>query len=109
LPLPVGPDWTELMRSVPAPTTGDVVDLILDDHRWFEEAMRELRLDTRDREPVRADLSAVLVAHAEAEEAKVYPTLRLGAGFATERARRLADDCGSLDNVRRLVAEIKTR
>jgi hemerythrin-like domain-containing protein len=55
---------------------GDVVEIILADHRWFEEALRELRDVTSDREAVLADLATVLIAHAEAEESKVYPTLR---------------------------------
>lgn len=55
---------------------GEVVEIILADHRWFEEALRELRDVQSDREAVLADLATVLIAHAEAEEAKVYPTLR---------------------------------
>ncbi|TWD84086.1 hemerythrin HHE cation binding domain-containing protein [Kribbella amoyensis] len=55
---------------------GDVVELILADHRWFEEALRELRDVRSDRAAVLADLAAVLIAHAEAEESKVYPSLR---------------------------------
>ena len=64
------------MAAIPGPTHGDVVELILDDHRWFEETLRQLRDETSDRESLRADLSAVLIAHAQAEEAKVYPVLR---------------------------------
>jgi hemerythrin-like domain-containing protein len=55
---------------------GDVVEIILADHRWFEEALRELRDVRSDREAVLADLATVLIAHAEAEESKVYPALR---------------------------------
>jgi hemerythrin-like domain-containing protein len=55
---------------------GDVVELILADHRWFEEALRELRDVRSDRGAVLADLATVLIAHAEAEESKVYPSLR---------------------------------
>jgi hemerythrin superfamily protein len=55
---------------------GDVVEIILADHRWFEEALRELRDVQSDREAVLADLATVLIAHAEAEEAKVYSSLR---------------------------------
>ena len=57
-------------------TGGDVVEIILADHRWFEEALRELRDVQSDRAAVLADLATVLVAHAEAEESKVYPALR---------------------------------
>lgn len=62
--------------STPRPTSGDVVELILDDHRYFEQLLRELRDATADRKAARAALSAVLIAHGEAEEEKVYPQLR---------------------------------
>ena len=51
------------------PVQGDVVDLILDDHRTFETLLRELRNEGADREGVRQQLSELLVAHGEAEEA----------------------------------------
>lgn len=54
----------------------DVIDLILADHRRFESLLRNLRSTESDRAAARAQLSAVVVAHAEAEEAEVYPTLR---------------------------------
>ncbi|MGW7686342.1 hemerythrin domain-containing protein [Kribbella sp. NPDC054772] len=62
-------------RILPS-ASGDVVEIILADHRWFEEALRELRDVRSDREAVLADLATVLIAHAEAEESRVYPTLR---------------------------------
>jgi hypothetical protein len=58
------------------PTEGDVVDLILADHRRFEELLRDLRDSTNDRDAVRRTLATLHVAHAEAEEQEVYPTLR---------------------------------
>ncbi|CAA9376038.1 MAG: Hemerythrin domain protein [uncultured Nocardioides sp.] len=58
------------------PTSGDVIDLILDDHRRFEGLLRDLRDSTSDRDGVRRALSALHVAHAEAEEKHVYPALR---------------------------------
>ena len=64
------------MPTILPATGGDVVEIILADHRWFEEALRELRDVRSDREAVLADLATVLIAHAEAEESKVYPTLR---------------------------------
>lgn len=160
------------------PVSGDVIDLILEDHRRFEALMRQLRDSTSDRDAVRRALSALHVAHAEAEEKHVYPKLRskdaiteheaehgeeehaegheamlkvlelkgtdtqafddaveelatalnhhlteeeltilnpareevsekvraeLGEAFATERNRQLDADCGSVDNVRRIV------
>ena len=65
---------TDLDLSLP--TEGDVVDLILDDHRRFEHLLRELRDSSSDRERVRGLFATLHVAHAEAEEAEVYPTLR---------------------------------
>jgi hemerythrin superfamily protein len=61
---------------IPRPTQGDVVELILDDHRAFEDLLRECRRSDRDRATARAALAELLVAHAEAEESEVYPTLR---------------------------------
>jgi len=58
------------------PTSGDVIDLILDDHRRFEALLRDLRDASGDRDAARKAFSALHVAHAEAEESKVYPTLR---------------------------------
>jgi len=58
------------------PVSGDVVDLILDDHRRFEALLRELRDASSDRGAVRQAFSTLHVAHALAEESKVYPRLR---------------------------------
>ena len=58
------------------PTEGDVLDLILDDHRRFEALLRELRDSSADRDAVRRAFAALHVAHAVAEEQEVYPTLR---------------------------------
>lgn len=58
------------------PESGDVIDLILDDHRRFEALLRELRNAEADRDAVRQAFSTLHVAHAEAEEKDVYPTLR---------------------------------
>lgn len=62
--------------EIPRPTSGDVVELILEDHRLFEALLRDLRDATADREAARAALSAVLIAHGEAEESKVYSNLQ---------------------------------
>ncbi len=58
------------------PISGDVIDLILEDHRRFETLLRQLRDASADRDAVRRAFSALHVAHAEAEEKYVYPTLR---------------------------------
>ncbi|MFD3546317.1 hemerythrin domain-containing protein [Streptomyces sp. NPDC058655] len=157
---------------------GDVVALILDDHRTMEDLFRRMRSVEADRAGALAEFSALLVAHGEAEEAEVYGALKrfkdvdneevehgseehtegnkallallevsevgsdewdarledlvkavshhldeeertilngaregvpddrrveLGAAFLRERKRLLAADCGSVENVRRLV------
>ncbi len=164
------------------PVQGDVVELILDDHRRFEALLRELRDSSSDRDAVRRAFSALHVAHALAEEDVVYPKLRrkraisgheeehsteehaegheallavlelkgtdtpsfdeaveklsatinhhlaeeeqtvlnparedvgdrvraeLGEAFAKARNAHLDDDCGTLDRVRRIVAEAR--
>lgn len=55
--------------------TDDVVELILADHRRFEELLRDLRDRNADRAARLAELADLLVAHAEAEEREVYPRL----------------------------------
>src|SRR6476620_9847395 len=58
------------------PVQGDVVELILDDHRRFEALLRDLRDSSSDRDAVRAAFATLHVAHATAEEKHVYPQLR---------------------------------
>jgi hypothetical protein len=58
------------------PVSGDVIDLILDDHRLFESLLRDLRDTSNDRDAVREAFATLHVAHAEAEEKHVYPKLR---------------------------------
>ena len=58
------------------PVSGDVIDLIVDDHRLFEQLLRQLRDATQDRDAVRHAFADVLIAHGEAEEELVYPVLR---------------------------------
>ena len=165
------------------PIQGDVVDLILDDHRRFEALLRDLRDSSQDRDAVRRAFATLPVAHAEAEEKHVYPALKrkdavdddeadhgveehaegneallavlelkgtdtqafedaveelarlvnhhlteeeltilnpardevgekvradLGELFATERNRQIDEDCGRIENVRRLVAQARS-
>lgn len=61
--------------TIPRPTSGDVVDLILTDHRLFESLMRDMRDSTADRQAAREAFAQVLIAHGEAEEEKVYSSL----------------------------------
>ncbi|MEJ7794886.1 MAG: hemerythrin domain-containing protein [Nocardioides sp.] len=58
------------------PQQGDVIDLILDDHRRFEALLREMRDSSSDRDAVRSAFATLHVAHALAEEKLVYPKLR---------------------------------
>ena len=58
------------------PVSGDVVELILEDHRRFESLLRDLRDSTSDRDGVRRALATLHTAHAVAEEKHVYPRLR---------------------------------
>lgn len=62
--------------EIPRPTQGDVLELILDDHRLFEHLVRECRRNDSDRAAARTALAELIVAHGESEEEKVYPTLR---------------------------------
>jgi hemerythrin superfamily protein len=57
------------------PEQGDVIDLILDDHRRFEALLRDLRDSSSDRDAVRRALATLHTAHAIAEETHVYPQL----------------------------------
>lgn len=61
--------------TIPRPVSGDVVDLILEDHRLFEALMREMRDSSADRAKAREAFADVLVAHGEAEEQEAYPRL----------------------------------
>lgn len=58
------------------PVQGDVIDLILDDHRRFEALLRDLRDSSSDRDAVRRAFATLHTAHALAEERHVYPRLR---------------------------------
>src|SRR6476469_9581247 len=58
------------------PVSGDVIELILEDHRRFESLLRDLRDSSSDRDAVRRAFSTLHVAHALAEEKHVYPKLR---------------------------------
>lgn len=67
---------TSTSIEVGQPVSGDVIDLITDDHRLFERLLRQLRDETQDRDTVRQAFAAVLIAHGEAEEELVYRVLR---------------------------------
>ena len=75
------------MIDLGRPESGDVIDLIIADHRRFEALLRDLRNAESDRERVRAAFSALHVAHSEAEEKHVYPALRRKSAIDTEEVQ----------------------
>ncbi|MFI1413405.1 hemerythrin domain-containing protein [Streptomyces sp. NPDC020707] len=56
--------------------TRDVVELILADHRKMEDLFRQMRSVEADRSAALKEFADLLIAHALAEEAKVYPALK---------------------------------
>ncbi|WP_328622737.1 hemerythrin domain-containing protein [Streptomyces sp. NBC_00354] len=54
----------------------DVVAVILEDHRTMEDLFRRMRSVEEDRAGALAKLSALLIAHGEAEESEVYGGLK---------------------------------
>ncbi|MBB4717055.1 hemerythrin domain-containing protein [Streptomyces luteogriseus] len=56
--------------------TKDVVELILQDHRRMEELFRRMRSVEDDRAGALREFAGLLIAHAQAEEAEVYPALK---------------------------------
>lgn len=72
--------------------TDDVVDLILADHREFEDLLRALRNREEDRSTRLSELADLLVAHAEAEEDEVYPKLERKAPEEAEEIAHGAEE-----------------
>ena len=68
------------------------MELILEDHRRFETLLRQLRDSTSDRDAVRRALAALHVAHAEAEERHVYPTLRRKRAIGTHEVEHSEEE-----------------
>ncbi|AXI84854.1 cation-binding protein [Streptomyces sp. ETH9427] len=58
------------------PETSDVVELILQDHRRMEDLFRRMRSVEDERGAALREFSDLLIAHALAEESKVYPALK---------------------------------
>ncbi|AKZ55585.1 hypothetical protein SAM23877_2536 [Streptomyces ambofaciens ATCC 23877] len=56
--------------------SGDVVELILRDHRKMEDLFRLMRSVEADRAAALREFADLLIAHAQAEEAEVYPALK---------------------------------
>ncbi len=59
--------------GIPRHRHGDILDVILTDHRQMEDLIREVRRSDSDRAAARAALAELLVAHARAEEEVVLP------------------------------------
>ena len=74
------------------PFAGDVIDLILQDHRLFESLLRDLRDASTDRDAVRGAFATLHVAHAEAEEKHVYPKLRRKGAVGEHEAEHGAEE-----------------
>jgi hemerythrin superfamily protein len=77
---------TETDIDLGRPIQGDVVGLILDDHRRFEALLRDLRDSSSDRDAVRRALATLHTAHAIAEETHVYPQLERKDAIDAEEA-----------------------
>jgi len=94
--------------DVHRPTSGDVIELILDDHRLFEDLLRKLRDESADRAAARDALSAVLVAHAEAEEKLVYPKLRRRSAIGAHEAEHGEEEHAEGHEALLTLLELKT-
>jgi hemerythrin-like domain-containing protein len=79
-------------RGAGSVDTEDVVELILADHREFEELLRSLRNREQDRSERLRELADLLVAHAEAEEDEVYPRLERKAPDEAEEIAHGAEE-----------------
>lgn len=66
--------------------SGDVIDLIMQDHREVEDLFEKLQHDPDVRAGLTPILVTLLAAHSRAEEAEVYPIARDEAGEAEDVA-----------------------
>lgn len=64
--------------------TGDVVDMLMDDHREVERLLGILQHSPEQRPLMVPVVAALLTAHDRAEEAEVYPAARTEAGEEEE-------------------------
>jgi hemerythrin superfamily protein len=90
------------------PIAGDVVELILEDHRRFESLLRQLRDSSSDRDAVRQAFATLHVAHAEAEEKFVYPTLRAKRAIDTHEADHGKEEHAEANQALLAVLELKS-
>ena len=89
------------------PVAGDVVDLILEDHRRFEDLLRRLRDSSADRDAVRRALATLHTAHAEAEERHVYPQLRRRRAVGADEAEHGVEEHAEGHEAMLAVLELK--
>lgn len=89
------------------PVQGDVVELILDDHRRFEALLRDLRDSSSERDAVRQAFAALHVAHAEAEEKHVYPKLKRKDAVDEEEAEHGVEEHAEGNEALLAVLELK--
>jgi hemerythrin superfamily protein len=83
--------------------SGDVVDLIMQDHREVERLFDELKQHPEKRPLLVPVLSAMLTAHSRAEEAEVYPVARDDAGETDEVAHSQHEHAEAEELLARLV------
>ena len=102
------PVTTSTPLDLGRPIAGDVVELILSDHRRFETLLRQLRDSSSDRDAVRYALSALHVAHAEAEEKYVYPTLRRKRAISEHEAHHGKEEHAQGNQALLTVLELKS-
>ncbi|HEY5822643.1 MAG TPA: hemerythrin domain-containing protein [Propionibacteriaceae bacterium] len=89
------------------PISGDIVELILADHRRFEDLLRQLRDASSDRDAVRRAFATLHVAHALAEETHVYPTLRKKGAVSEHKAEHGKEEHAEGNEALLAVLELK--
>jgi hemerythrin superfamily protein len=98
---------TDTSIDLGRPTRGDVVDLILADHRLFEALLRDLRDSSADRDAVRHAFAMVHTAHAVAEERHVYPRLRARRAVTAHEAEHGEEEHAEAHEAMVAVLELK--
>jgi hemerythrin superfamily protein len=86
------------------PMSGDVVDLIMADHREVERLFDQMREQPDQRPMLVPVVSTLLVAHSRAEEAEVYPVARDEAGEKDEVAHSQEEHAQAEEIMERLSA-----
>jgi hemerythrin superfamily protein len=84
--------------------SGDVVDLIMQDHREVERLFDKLTNSPESRPLVTPVLAALLIAHSRAEEAEVYPVAKDEAGETEEVAHSQEEHAQAEEMLQRLIA-----